>query len=113
MTVDSLRYRGYTAEVRYDDEAKQYYGRVLDTRDRITFHAASPALIAPEFHTSVDEYLAYCAETGREPAAPYSGELRVRTTPERHRQIAQAAARAGKSVEAWVDEALALAAERS
>lgn len=107
-----LTYRGYTAEVRYDADARQFYGRVVGTRDRITFHAETPDQIEREFHLSVDEYLAYCAETQREPATPYSGELTLRTTPERHRQIAQAAERAGKSIEAWLDEALEHAAQR-
>jgi predicted HicB family RNase H-like nuclease len=47
----------------------------------------------------------------QEPDRPYSGKLPFRTTPERHRRIAQAARVAGKSINAWMDEALVTAAD--
>src|SRR5437870_87579 len=47
-----------------------------------------------------------CDERGKEPQRPYSGNFTVRITPELHRRIATAAARNGKSVNAFVAETL-------
>ncbi len=109
--MNQLTYKGYTAEVEYDANEGILYGRVLDLRDVITFQSESATDIVREFRTSVDEYLAFCAEQGIEPAKPYSGRLPFRTTPENHRKIALAAARAGKSINAWMEEKLMQAIE--
>lgn len=108
--MNQLKYKGYTGEVEYDAEAGVLHGHVLDILGAITFESESATEIVKEFHISVDEYLAYCAEEGVEPEKPYSGKWLFRTTPERHRLIALAAARAGKSINAWMDDTLANAA---
>jgi len=54
-----------------------------------------------------------CQELAKEPDKPCSGKLPFRTTPERHRKIFLAAKLAGKSINAWMDDTLAEAAERA
>lgn len=104
--MNRLTYKGYTGEVEYEADAGILYGHVIDLRDGITFESESATEIVKEFHISVDEYLAFCAEQGVEPDKPYSGKWLFRTTPERHRAIALAAARAGKSINTWMDDVL-------
>ncbi|CAA9310437.1 MAG: hypothetical protein AVDCRST_MAG89-1081 [uncultured Gemmatimonadetes bacterium] len=58
---------------------------------------------------SVDDYLTFCAERGDEPDAPFTGKFLVRGTPDLHRAVALAAARAGKSMNAWVTNTLSSA----
>ena len=36
-----LKYKGYSGDVEYDDEAKIFHGEVLDTKDVITFRGKS------------------------------------------------------------------------
>jgi predicted HicB family RNase H-like nuclease len=111
--MNLLRYKGYTGQVEVDAEAGVLFGRVLDIRDVITFEGETVADIMAAFHDSVNDYLAFCDEQGKEPDKPYSGKLAFRTTPDRHRKIALAAAGAGKSVNAWMDDTVAEAAERA
>jgi predicted HicB family RNase H-like nuclease len=105
-----MTYKGYTAQIDVDPEAKVLAGRVLDLRDVIVFEGETVEGVEREFHTSIDDYLTWCAEEGRAPEKPYSGRLPFRTTPETHRKIALAAARAGKSINAWMEEVLVGAA---
>ncbi|MFN2433442.1 MAG: type II toxin-antitoxin system HicB family antitoxin [Gemmatimonadota bacterium] len=56
--------------------------------------------------TSIEDYLEWCSERGKEPEKPYSGRLLVRATPSLHRAVAGAAARERQSVNAWVTRAL-------
>jgi len=58
------------------------------------------------FADTIADYIDWCRERGKEPQRPYSGNFTVRITPELHRRVATAAARNGKSVNAFVAETL-------
>ncbi len=60
-----IEYRGYRATVALDAKGGLYHGEVIGIPDVITFQAESIAGLRGEFVTSVDEYLAVCAERGR------------------------------------------------
>jgi|GEM_PF-61795 len=101
-----MEYKGYQAEVAFDDEAQVLHGEVVNTRDVITFQAEAVADLEREFHKSVDVYLQFCKEIGQEPDKPFSGKFVVRLSPETHRRAYLAARRAGKSLNAWVSDVL-------
>jgi len=101
-----MDYKGYLATVEYDDEAGIFHGEVVNTRAVITFQGVSVDELHREMAASIEDYLAWCAERGKEPEKPYSGTLLVRATPTLHRAVAQAAAREHESVNAWVTHTL-------
>jgi predicted HicB family RNase H-like nuclease len=101
-----MEYKGYLAEVAFDDEAQILHGEVVNTRDVITFQADAVAAIEQEFHKSVDVYLQFCREIGQEPEKPFSGKFVVRLSPDTHRKAYLAAKRAGKSLNTWVSDVL-------
>ena len=107
-----LTYRGYRAIVKYDDEAEMLCGEVLSTRDVIAFQASSVEQLKREFEFSVDDYLAFCAEKGIEPAKPCSGKISLRVSPEIHTAAVSAAAGKGKSLNAWIADTVEKAALR-
>jgi len=72
--MTQLQYKGYTADVAFDSEGGILFGQVRDIRGAITFQSESAAAIEGEFHTPVDEYLAFCARQEIEPARLYSGD---------------------------------------
>ena len=104
-----MEYKGYTGIVEYDDEAEIFHGEVANLRDVITFQGRSVDELRRAFEESVDDYLAWCAERGKEPDKPFSGKFMVRVAPETHRDISTAAQKSGKSLNAWVAENLASA----
>ena len=61
-----LSYHGYTGRIEYDGEAGLFHGEVLDLRDVITFQGRSVEEIEAAFRSSIDDYLAFCAERGEE-----------------------------------------------
>ncbi len=107
-----MTYKGFTASVEVDVEAGILFGKVIDINDVITFKAKTVDEARQEFQNSVDDYLAFCEELGEEPDKPFSGKLPFRTTPEHHRKIFIAAKKAGKSINAWMDEILTVAADK-
>jgi predicted HicB family RNase H-like nuclease len=106
-----MTYKGYTAEVELDLTVGVLVGRVLDIDDVIMFESPRADEVYREFTSSVDTYLAVCAEQGKEPNKPHSGRFVVRTTPERHSLIVRAARESGQSMNTWIEETLAAAAE--
>ncbi len=108
-----MTYKGYSGQVEFDDEADILHGRVIDIQDVITFQGETVAEIRQAFHDSVDDYLEFCQELGREPEKPLSGHLLFRTSPERHRRIYLAAKKAGESINSWMDNVLSKAADEA
>lgn len=101
-----MEYKGYTARVEFDADASVMFGEVEGLRDVVTFEATDVKQLERAFHDSVDDYLEMCERRGRGPEKPYSGKFLVRVDPKLHRDIAMAAARAGKSLNAFVGEAV-------
>ena len=102
-----MEYRGYVAKVEFDSSIDAFVGRVINTRDVITFEATSVRGLRKEFQTSVDDYIEFCQERGEEPDRPYSGEFRLRLDPALHRKVAITAQAEGESLNAFVARTLA------
>ncbi len=106
-----MEYKGYRAKVQFDYEQGVFYGEVIDTRDVIVFEGLSVEQLTIEFETSIDDYLAACAQRGREPDKPFSGRIPLRVPPQVHRAAATAASQDGKSLNAWLAETIRRAVE--
>ena len=104
-------YKGYTATIRFDEDAGLFHGRIAGIADLVTFEADTATGLVSEFHESVDDYLDACAEDGAEPNKPLSGTLSLRAGPDLHAKIARAAERRRMSLNAWIVGALDRAAE--
>ena len=101
-----MEYKGYQAAVEFDYEAGVFHGRVIGTRDVIFFEGTSVEQLIEEFHFSIDDYLAICAERGREPSKPFSGLIPLKVPPDVHLAATVAAESEGKSLNAWLAETI-------
>lgn len=108
-----MRHADYVARIAYDEKIDGFFGEVINTSDVITFYGRSVEELKRELATSIEAHLEACRARGIEPSRPYSGKFNVRLSPAEHAQIAGAAAAAGKSMNAWIAETLAEAAERA
>jgi predicted HicB family RNase H-like nuclease len=102
----AMTYDGYVARVELDEEAGLFHGEVISTQDVLTFQGRTLDELKAAFADTVADYVEWCRERGKEPERPYSGNFTVRVSPELHRRIAAAAAREGKSVNAFVASTL-------
>lgn len=110
--MNTMSYRGYSAEMTFDTEDKIIVGRVLDVHDIIAFHGESVAQFEIAFHTAVDDYIAACEGLGSPPEKPASGKLMLRVAPTVHAAALKAAARSGVSLNKWAERALSAASRR-
>lgn len=104
-------YKGYAGTVTFDEEADIFHGTVVNTRDVITFQGKTVDEIRTAFKDSVDEYMKFCIERGREPEKPYSGRIALRIPSELHGRASVAARTEGKSLNAWLTAAVERATE--
>lgn len=105
-------YKGYTARIEFDAEDEIFTGRIAGISDVVGFHADTVKGLKAAFREAVDDYLDTCARLSKPPQKAYSGQLMFRVSPELHASAAVAAEVAGKSLNAWAEEVLRLAAER-
>ena len=75
--------------------------------DIIGFHTTSVADIEAAFHEAVDDYLAMCADFGKEPQRPANGNVMLRMAPAIHSAALSAARTAGQSLNKWVEALVA------
>ena len=108
-----MEYKGYWAAVIFDDRAGIFHGSVVDTRDMVTFVGKSVEELRREFKISVDDYLAFCSERGKEPDKPYSGEISFKVSSKVHRTADAAARSEGKALEEWLAETVEWVAEQT
>ena len=105
-----LKYKGYYGSTEYSLEDDCLHGSLLGINDIITYEANSVKEIKTAFKDSVDDYLAFCKETGKEPNKPYSGKVMFRIDPQVHAKAALAAQLKGISLNQWAEEVLKEAA---
>lgn len=103
------QYKGYNAKVEIDLEDQVFTGTVLDLHDILHFEAHDFSEIQPAFEQVVDEYLAWCEETGTEPDKPYSGKFLLRMPSTLHRQLARRADNRQESLNSFIVTQLAKA----
>ena len=101
-----IEYKGYIGIVEFDPEIDSFHGTVINSNDVITFYGSSVEELRQEMMKSVDEYLDFCIEQGREPEEPFSGKLIIRTDPELHRRVALEAARHNVSLDTYIQQVL-------
>ena len=67
-----MKHKGYVGEVAYDDEAKVFHARVVNSGPYPIANAEATDVVGidREFRTSIDVYLDGCAELRIEPVAP-------------------------------------------
>jgi len=101
-----MTYKGYTGVVEFDDDARIFHGEVFGLKDIITFQGESVTELEKAMAESIDFYLEWCAERGKNPDKPFSGKFLVRTDPEVHSKAVVAATRMGLSLNKYVEKAI-------
>lgn len=105
-TGQALEHKGYLGTVEAEVGEGILFGTVQGIEDVVHYEGRTLAELAQAFRESVDAYLVFCQEQGREPEKPFSGRFVVRMSPALHRQAASVAAVRNMSLNDVVVEAL-------
>lgn len=101
-----LEYNGYFGSVEISLEDNVIYGKLLHINDLVTFEADNVSELELVFKETVDDYLEYCAQIGKEPDKPFKGSFNVRISPENHKKAVAQATRMGISLNQFVETAI-------
>lgn len=104
--MNIMTHKGYLAKIEYSDEDELFIGRLAGIDDVIGFHGESVGELRSAFIEAVEDYLLTCKKLGKKPQKTYSGKFVVRVEPEVHARAAIAAQAEGKSLNAWVGDAI-------
>lgn len=101
-----MKYQGYEATIEYDEVDQIFFGKVINTRDIISFDGESVAELRESFEVVIEEYLEDCRQEGKEPDKAFSGQFNLRITPELHRRLSIKAKKQNVSLNTLIEEVL-------
>lgn len=110
--MNTLKYKGYIGSVAYSEPDKVFFGKIEGIDGLVNYEGESVQELTDAFKEAVDDYLIFCEEHNVKPQKSYTGTFNVRISPETHRIIANLAAEAGISINAFVKNALCDAANK-
>ena len=110
--MNTLKYKGYIVSVAYSEPDKVFFGKIEGIDGLVNYEGESVQELTDAFKEAVDDYLIFCEEHNVKPQKSYTGTFNVRISPETHRIIANLAAEAGISINAFVKNALCDAANK-
>lgn len=102
--MNALQYKEFQGSVEFEDG--RLVIQILHIDDTIITEIDSAQKAQAAFEELVEDYLATCAELGKEPCKPFKGSFNVRITSQLHRQVAMSAAESCESMNAWIAKAL-------
>lgn len=103
---DILEYKTYYAAVHFSAEDEVFYGKIVGINDLISFEGYTVRELKKAFHEAVDDYVATCAQVGKEPEKTYKGSFNVRISSELHREAARYATLKNMSLNDFVRYAI-------
>lgn len=112
--MNLMKYKGYLAQIEYSSEDDELFGTVVNlSRDRIVFGGKNVAELKKHMKEAIENHIQNCKLLNIEPEKPFSGRITLRTTPEVHARLVEAAFRAKKSsLNEWMKSVLIQEAEK-
>jgi predicted HicB family RNase H-like nuclease len=106
MKNNTIEYKGYHTKIEFDSSSMSLYGKIMDIDDLVDFEADKTENVVREFHSAVDDYLAFCKSVGKNPCREYRGTFNVRISPELHKEISVYAAGHEMTLNSAVEKAI-------
>ncbi|MGL5943808.1 MAG: type II toxin-antitoxin system HicB family antitoxin [Waterburya sp.] len=101
-----MKYKGYEAVIEYHEVDQLFFGRVINTRDVISFDGKTVDELKESFEAVIEEYLEDCKQEGKEPDKAFSGQFNLRISPELHRKISLKAKKLNISLNTFIEQIL-------
>lgn len=89
--MNIMEHGEYTAQIEYQAEEGNFFGKVLFINDIVTFEGTSVPELKQAFKDSIEAYIEFCDEFNKEPEKPFSGKMTLRMPCELHKELSKAA----------------------
>ncbi len=104
---NTMEYKNYVGTVEFSESDGVFYGKVMGIRALISYEGTNAVELVEDFHGAVDDYLEICKAQDTEPEKAYKGSFNVRVSPELHKQAVIYSLSQGKTLNNFVEEAIA------
>jgi len=104
--INTMEINGYKAVIHYDPDIGMFRGEFMGLNGGADFYATTVEGLQEEGSKSLKVFLEMCAEEGVDPRRAFTGRFNLRIPPDLHERIAILAKASGKSINAWMAEAL-------
>ncbi|MDR1198392.1 MAG: type II toxin-antitoxin system HicB family antitoxin [Prevotellaceae bacterium] len=101
-----LVYKGFTGSVSFSADDNVFFGKIEGINDLITFEGSTVQELQQAFHYVIDEHIKDCENEQIPVEKSYKGSFNVRLTPELHRKAAITAKLRGRTLNAFVKDAI-------
>jgi predicted HicB family RNase H-like nuclease len=101
---------GHKAIISFDPDINLFRGEFLGLNGGADFYASDVAGLHDEGRKSLKVFIELCHSKGIEPRRAFSGKFNIRLSPDVHEAAVIAAATEQKSLNEWVADAIAEAA---
>jgi len=98
---------GNKAVIHYDPEIGMFRGEFMGLNGGADFYATTVEGLEEEGNKTLKVFLEMCAEDGVNPRREFTGRFNLRIPADLHERIALLARASGRSINAWMIEALA------
>ena len=61
-----IKYKGYVGSIEYSSEDKLHYGKLLNTKDLVNYHADNIVALEKHYREAVDDYIELKKSLGKE-----------------------------------------------
>ena len=109
MKENTLEYKGYIANVSFSPEDEVFYGKIFGINDLVTFESDSAKELKIAFIEAVEDYLATCAELGKDPDKVFKGVFNVRIPSSLHKDAVTLAVKNKMTLNDFVGKAISFA----
>jgi len=99
-----LSYKNFAGKIEFSADDNVFCGHLQGIDDIVSFHGETVEELKAAFRDAVDFHIGVCEKTGKSSRKSYSGKILLRLPNSLHSEIAQAAARHGKSINEWGKE---------
>ena len=106
MAENLLKYKTYAGTIEHDLEQALLHGQIAFINDHISYHGETISELKQAFEEAVDDYLADCADLGKDPNLPFKGSLNVRIGEDRHKALAIKSKELNKSINVLICDAI-------
>jgi len=104
--MNCFKYKTYTGSIEISLEDNCLHGKILHIADLITYEAQTVDELKAAFQAATDDYIAFCAEMGKDPNKPFKGSFNVRIGQELHAKAAKRAQQIGKSLNDYIKDVI-------
>lgn len=109
--MNTLKYKGFIGSVEFSESDGVFFGRIEGIDGLVKFEGSSIQELTNAFHEAVEAHLDFCKKHGLPPKRSYTGTLNIRISAATHNSIADYAAEAGITINAFIKRALEKAVE--